>query len=62
LREWITTGCRNTHSTTNSEGDEIVDVPGNDDNASIPEQVKRPNPCRKKMMMTIIMMMKIMIF
>jgi hypothetical protein len=50
LREWITTGCRNTHSTTNPEGDEIVDVPGNDDNASIPEQVKRPNAWSKMMM------------
>jgi len=25
--------------------------PGNDGNASMPEQVKRPNPWRKKMMM-----------
>jgi len=34
LREWITTDCRNTPSTTNSEDEEIVDAPGNDGNAS----------------------------
>jgi len=28
-----------------------MDAPGNDGNASMPEQVKRPNPWRKKMMM-----------
>jgi hypothetical protein len=28
-----------------------VDAPGNDGNASMPEQVKRPNPWRKMMMM-----------
>jgi hypothetical protein len=31
--------------------EEIVDAPGNDGNASMPEQVKRPNPWRKMMMM-----------
>ena len=29
-------------------------APGNDGNASVPEQVKRPNPRRKMMMMMII--------
>jgi hypothetical protein len=29
----------------------IADAPGNDGNASMPEQVKRPNPWRKMMMM-----------
>jgi len=29
---------------------EIVDALGNDDNASMPEQVNRPNPWRKMMM------------
>jgi uncharacterized Fe-S cluster-containing protein len=38
-------------STTNLEEEEVVDVPRNDGNASMPEQVKRPNPCRKMMMM-----------
>jgi len=35
--------------------EEIEDDPGNDGNASMPEQVKRPNPWRKmmKMMMMI---------
>jgi hypothetical protein len=28
-----------------------VDAPEKDDNASMPEQVKRPNPLRKMMMM-----------
>jgi hypothetical protein len=46
----------NTPSTTNLEEEEIVDAPGNDSNASMPEQVKRPNPWRKKMMMMIMMM------
>jgi len=50
LRERITTDCRNTPSTTNPEDEEIEDAPGNDGNASMPEQVKRPNPWRKKMM------------
>jgi hypothetical protein len=30
-----------------------VDAPGKDGNASMPEQVKRPNPWRKMMMMTM---------
>ena len=35
----------------NFEEEEIVDAPGNDGNASMPEQVKRTNPWRKVMMM-----------
>jgi hypothetical protein len=38
-------------STTNLEGEEIVDAPGKDVNMSMPEQIKRPNPWRKMMMM-----------
>jgi hypothetical protein len=48
------TRLRNTPSTTNLEGEEAVDAPGNSGNASMPEQVKRPNPWRKMMMMIII--------
>ena len=36
-------------------GEEIVDAPGKDGNASIPEQVKRPNAWRKMMMMMMMM-------
>jgi hypothetical protein len=35
-------------STTNPEEEELVDVPQNDSNASVTEQVKRPNPWKKK--------------
>jgi len=38
-------------SITNPEGEEIVDALGNDGSALMPEQVKRPNPWRKMMMM-----------
>ena len=38
-----------TPSTTNFEEEGIVYAPGNDGNASMPEQVKRPNPWRKMM-------------
>jgi len=51
LKEWTIPDCRNTPSTTNLEEEETVDAPGNDCNVSIPEQVKRPNPWKKKMMM-----------
>jgi len=51
LKEWTTSDFRNTPSNTNLEEEETVDAPGNDGNASMPEQVKRPNPWRKKMMM-----------
>jgi len=54
LKEWTTPDSRNTPSTTNLEEDEIVDAPGNDGNASMPEEVKRPNPWRKMMMMIMI--------
>jgi len=50
LREWITTDCRNTPLTTNPEDEEFVDAPGNDGNASMPEQVKRSNPWMMMMM------------
>jgi len=37
--------------TTNLDEEEIVDAPGNDGKASMPEQVKRPNPWMMMMMM-----------
>jgi hypothetical protein len=49
LKEWITPDCRNTPSATNPEDEENVDAPVKDGNASMPEQVKRPNPWRKMM-------------
>jgi hypothetical protein len=54
LKEWTTPDSRNTPSTTNLEEEEIVDDPGNDGNASTPEEVKRPNPWM--MLMMIIML------
>jgi hypothetical protein len=50
LKEWTTPDFRNTPSITNLEEEEIVDAPGNNGNALMPEQVKRPNPWRKMMM------------
>jgi hypothetical protein len=50
LKEWSTPDFRNTPSTTNFEEEEIVDAPGNEGNASMPEQVKRPKPWKKMMM------------
>jgi hypothetical protein len=47
----ITPDSRNTPSTTNLEEEEIMDAQGNDGNASMPEQVKRPNQWMKMMMM-----------
>jgi len=44
LKEWTTPDSRNTPSATNLEEEEIVDTPGNDGNASMPEEVKQPNP------------------
>jgi hypothetical protein len=38
-------------STTNLEEEEVVDAPENDGNASMPEEVKRPNPWRKMLTM-----------
>jgi len=58
LKEWTTPDCRNTPSTTNLEEKEIVDAPGNDGNASMPEHVKRPNPWRKMMMMMMMMILR----
>ena len=51
MKERTTPDCRNAPSTTNLEEEEIVYVPGNDGNASMPEEVKRSNPWKKKMMM-----------
>jgi hypothetical protein len=51
LKEWITPYRQNTPSTTKLEVEEIVDAPGNDGHASMPEQVKQPNKWRKKKMM-----------
>ena len=59
MKEWTTPDCRNTPSNINLEGEEIVDALRNDGSASMPEQVKRPNPW-KVMMMMITMMMIIM--
>jgi hypothetical protein len=52
-KEWTTPDFRNTPSTTNLEGEEIVDAPGKAGNASMPEQVKRPNPWKMMMMMIL---------
>jgi hypothetical protein len=38
----------------NLEEEEIVDAPGKDGNASMPEKVKRPNPWRKVIMVMIV--------
>jgi len=51
LKEWTTPDSRNTPSTTNLEEEEIVDALGKYGNASMSEQVKRPHPWRKMMMM-----------
>ena len=53
MKEWTTPDFRNTPSTTNLEEEEIVDAPGNDGNALMPEQVKRPNSWRKMMMILL---------
>jgi hypothetical protein len=50
-KEWTIPNFRNMPSTTNLEGEEIVDAPEKDGNASMPEEVKLPNPWRKMMMM-----------
>jgi len=44
LEKLTTPDLRNTPSTTNLEEERIVDAPGNDGNASMPEKFKRPNP------------------
>jgi hypothetical protein len=53
LKEWTTPESRNTPSRTKLEEEEIVDALGNEGDASMPEEFKRPNPWRKKMMMMI---------
>ena len=57
MKERTTPDSQNTPSTTNLEEEEIVDAPGNDGNASTPEQVKRLIPWRKMMMFMMMMMM-----
>jgi t-SNARE complex subunit (syntaxin) len=61
LKARTTPDCRNTASTANREEEEIVDDPVDDGNASMPEQVKRPNPWKKKKMMMIIIIIIIII-
>jgi hypothetical protein len=51
LKKWTISDSRNTLSTTNLEEEGIVDAPGNDGNASMPEEVKRPNTWKIMMMM-----------
>jgi len=58
LKEWTTPDFRNTPSTTNLEEEEVVDAPGNDGNASMAEQVKRPTLGRKMMMMMMTILRK----
>ena len=55
LERMDNTSLPNTRSTTNLEEEQIVDAPGNDGNTSMPEQVKRPNPWRKMMMMMMML-------
>jgi hypothetical protein len=59
LKEWTTPGFRNTPSTTNLGEEENVDTPGNDGNASMPKQFKRPNPWKKMMMLMMMLMMTV---
>jgi hypothetical protein len=61
LKEWTTLDSRNTPSTANLEEEETVDAPGNDGNASMPEQVKHPKPWRKMMTMTMIIIIIILV-
>jgi hypothetical protein len=53
LKERTTPDSRNTPSTTNLVEEKIVDAPGNNGNASMLEQVNRPNSWRKMMMMIL---------
>ena len=48
LEERTTPDSRHTPSTTNNDEDETVVVPRKDCNASMPEQVKQPNPWRRR--------------
>jgi hypothetical protein len=61
LKEWTTPDFQNTPTTTNLEEQEIVDALRSEGNMSTPEQVNRPNPWRKKMMMMILMMINVLI-
>jgi hypothetical protein len=54
LKEWTTPDLRNTPSTTKLEEEEIMDALGNDGDASMTEQLNRPDPWRKMMMMMMI--------
>ena len=56
MKERTTPDSRNRLSITSLEEEEIVDALGNDGNASMPEQVKRPNPRRKKKKKMMVMM------
>jgi hypothetical protein len=49
-------GQHQTSKTINLEEGEIAEAPGNDGNASMPEQIKRPNPWMMMMMIIIIIM------
>ena len=56
LKVWTTPDCRNTPSNINlEEEEEIVDDLRTDGNASMREQVKRPNPWKKKKKKKIMM-------
>ena len=47
MKEWTTTDCRNTSSNINIKEEGIVDDLRKDGNASMTEQVKRPNPWKR---------------
>ena len=49
---------RNTPSNTNLQEEEIVVALGNDGKASMSENVNRPNPWRRMMMMIIVHILK----
>jgi len=57
LREWTTTDCRNTPSTTNPEDEEIVDASGKKATLRCRNSVKRRNPWMMMMMMIMMMIM-----
>jgi len=57
LKESITTDSLNTPSTSNAEDEDIVYAPGKYGDASMPDQVKRPNPLKKMIMMMMMMIM-----
>jgi hypothetical protein len=59
LKEWTILDSRNTPSNINLEEEGIMDDLRNDGSASVPEQVSRPNPWKKKKKKTKMMMMMI---